>query len=367
MQKIYLDYNATSPLHDNVRTNYIEALDNFGNPSSVHFAGREAQKILEETREKIADYCGVASRNVIFTGSATEANHLILRGTHYDALIIPEDEHDSILKASKQSNKKIFPLRLTDDGDIDAQSFELVFSECEVLGLKPLLSIMKVNNETGRIKDFSYYASRVRSLGGIVHSDCVQALGKIEFSSWSWQCDAMTLGFHKVGGAKGIGCLIIKDNIILDPLLSGGGQELNRRAGTHNIPAIYSVSALIDLLPWHLEQAKTYKDWQDYLSDNLKNCSNVILPLTHNIVSNVLYIINEKFDAQTQVIMADLNGFAISSGSACSSGKVKSSHVLKSYGYDDKKAGCGIRVSWGFQTKFSDIEQFLEFYLRVCS
>ena len=236
-QHIYLDYNATSPLRPEIKQALYDACDIVGNPSSVHYFGRDARKALEAAREKIANYCGVAARNIIFTGSATEANHMMIRGVKADVLLIPEDEHDCVLSAAQLSGKKVIPLKLLPNGDIDHQYFDHVIREVSEAGQSIFASVMKVNNETGRIKDLSYISQKVRELSGIgiFHSDAVQAFGKISFDSWSWQVDALTIAAHKVGGPKGIGVLILKDNISLDPLITGGGQEMRRRAGTENI------------------------------------------------------------------------------------------------------------------------------------
>ena len=174
MSKIYLDYNAASPLRDVVKKAYIHALDIYGNPSSVYQIGRDARKACEDVRGKIAFYCGVASRNIIFTSGATESNHLAIRGNHCDAILVPYDEHDCVLSACKMSGKPVFYLKLTADGYIDDASLHAAITSCKDKNLRPLLTMMKVNNETGRIKDLSTYSQTIRQMNGLVHSDAVQ-------------------------------------------------------------------------------------------------------------------------------------------------------------------------------------------------
>ena len=364
MNKIYLDYNATSPLRPAVKQAYIEALDIFGNPSSVHSLGREARKMMEDMRQKLAFYCGVAPRNIIFTASATEANHLILRGTQCDALIIPADEHDSVLNAAVLSGKIVYSLKLTEDGEIDKNHLEAICQECQEKSLRPLISVMKVNNETGRIKDLRDIAIEIRSIGGIIHSDAVQALGKIGFDAWSWQTDAMTLSAHKAGGAKGVGVLVLRDNIVLEPLLTGGGQEMRRRAGTENIPAIMMLGSLLNEIRDLESEAKRLLALQHYLETEIQKIrpESVIVAQNAERVANVSCIMTPYVPSEKQVIMADLAGICVSAGSACSSGKVKKSHVLTAYGYPQEWAGCSLRVSFGFATTQADIDAFLKFY-----
>lgn len=366
-QHIYLDYNATSPMRSGIKKIFYDAFDIVGNPSSVHFFGRQARKEIENAREKIASYCGVAPRNIIFTGSATEANHLILRGSKADILLIPEDEHDCILSAAKLSGKQVIPLKLLPCGEIDISYFDKVFVDVKASGKSVLASIMKVNNETGRIKDLSYISSKIREIGGIFHSDAVQAFGKIPFENWSWQTDSMTIAAHKVGGPKGIGALILKDNILCDPLITGGGQELRRRAGTENIPAIIAFGAMVDLMPQMMEEHEKYRLWRDDIINHIQNVNkqSKIACLGGDTVSNTISVMSPQMPSEKQVILADLSSLALSSGSACSSGKVKQSHVLSAYGYDDKYSSCNIRISLGFNNIYGDIEVFKSFYLKI--
>ncbi|MEM6602979.1 MAG: cysteine desulfurase family protein [Pseudomonadota bacterium] len=358
---VYFDYNATSPLHPYVKDAYISALDIYGNPSSVHKSGREARRHIETARGKIASYCGVSERHVIFTSSATEANHLILRGNDCDALLVPNDEHDCVLAAAKASGKAIYPIALTEKGLLDEGSFDEALRNCLSKGQKPFMTAMKVNNETGIIKDLAPYAQKIRENGGVFHSDAVQAIGKLPFDDWAWQCDALTLSAHKVGGPKGIGCLIIKDNIRSDPLLTGGGQEMRRRAGTENIPAIIAFGAFMDIVNEILQDMSRLSQFKDQIIKYCHMHVDKVQPLFEDspIVANTLSLCSKKTLSEKLVIKADLSSVQLSAGSACSSGKVKESHVLKSYSLGTDIATQTVRISMGFQNTQEDIDYFI--------
>jgi cysteine desulfurase len=262
------------------------------------------------------------------------------------------------------SGKPVFYLKLTADGYIDDASFYAAIATCKDKNLRPFLSVMKVNNETGRIKDLSTYSQIIRQMNGLVHSDAVQAFGKIDFSDWTYQTDMITLSAHKVGGAKGAGILIIKDNIPIVPLMSGGGQEMGHRAGTQNVPAIMALGAFMNCVTEAIAHTKNCKIWRDKIIKTIKNHNPdaVIICDDDDVIHNTLYVITPQISSQNQVIRADLDGIYISSGSACSSGKVKSSHVITSYGYDDHLSASGIRISMGFNTTDTDIQRFCDFY-----
>lgn len=371
---IYLDYNATSPLRESVKHAMLAVMDDYGNPSSVHYYGRKARALIENVRDKIAAYLGVLPQNIIFTSSATEANHLLIRGLPCDAIITSKAEHDSVLAAlmHTQAHKgaAIYYIDHLPDGSLCQDSFDTIMKQITAHHKKPLLSLMKVNNETGIIQNLAYFSEKIRSIGGYVHSDCVQAIGKIPFDDFLWQCDAVTLAGHKVGGAKGVGVLVIRENIDLSPLLTGGGQEMRRRAGTENMLAISSFGALVDVIAdkknMHNEITQL-QHLQNFLEIEIIkiNPKAIIVGKTLNRVANTLCVISEGIESEKQVIIADLNKVCLSSGSACSSGKVKASHVLSAYGHLPTQAGAAIRVSIGFLSTIHDCEAFLRAYTAI--
>ena len=372
----YLDYNATSPLRENVKQAIYDILDIYGNPSSVHFYGRKARSIVENVRDKTADYLGILPQNIIFTGSATEANHLLLRGVSCDAIITSAAEHDSILSAITHTqafeNQAIYYIDHLPDGSLSQESFDKIFQTVTQKHQKPLLSLMKINNETGIVTDFEYFSTKIRAGGGYVHSDCVQAIGKIPFDDWLWQCDSITLAGHKVGGVKGMGVLVLRDNIELSPLLTGGGQEMRRRAGTENTISIHAFGALMNILcdkQIMLNEHNHLLNLQKKLETDIItiNPKAIIVGQTQNRSANTICVITEGLEAEKQVIIADLSKVSISSGAACSSGKVKPSHVLNAYGYSDSQAMSAIRLSMGFASHSDDCEAFLKAYTMITS
>jgi cysteine desulfurase len=371
---VYLDYNATSPLRDTVKQSMIDAMECYGNPSSVHYYGRKARSLIENSRDRLADYCGVLPQNIIFTSSATEANHLLIRGLLCDAIITSHAEHNSVSAAIAQTeaykNNAVYYIAHLADGSLSQDSFDDIMVRVTKNHKKPLLSLMKVNNETGIIQNLAYFSEKIRAIGGYVHSDCVQTIGKIPFDDFLWQCDAVTLAGHKVGGAKGVGVLILRENIELSPLLTGGGQEMRRRAGTENSIAIHAFGALID----SISNKKTMSNEINHLGTLQKfleieilkiNPKAIIIGTPINRVSNTLCVISEGIEAEKQVIIADLNKVCISSGSACSSGKVKASHVLEAYGYSLRQAGAAMRISMGFLSSQHDCDAFLKAYTAI--
>lgn len=370
----YLDYNATSPIRDTIKQAVCDVLDTYGNPSSVHFYGRKARSIIEDSRDKIAHYLGVLSQNIIFTANATEANHLLIRGLGCDAIITSSAEHDSVLSALTHTrafkNNAVYYIKHLENGALCKESFDNIITTLQEKNQKPLLTLMKINNETGVITDLSYFSEKIRMLGGYVHSDCVQAIGKINFDSWLWQCDAITLTGHKVGGLKGVGVLMLKENIPLNPLLTGGGQEMRRRAGTENTVAIHSFGALVDILSDSTlitQEHQSLIAFREYLDNEIIaiNPKAIIVGKDNNRAINTLCVITEGIEAEKQVIIADLNKVCISSGSACSSGKVKPSHVLNAYGYSATQTLSAIRISMGFNTTYPECDAFLKAYRAI--
>lgn len=368
---VYLDYNATSPVRDTVKKAVFDIIDDYGNASSVHSVGRKARSVIENSRDIIADYLGILPQNIIFTSTATEANHLFIRGIECDAVITSCAEHDSVLRAIEKTkafdSKGIFYIEHHKDGTLSQESFDNIVLEVQKKYKKPLLTLMKVNNETGVIQDLSYFSQKMREIGGYIHSDCVQAVGKIEFDNWLWQCDAITLTGHKVGGLKGAGVLIVKENIELSPLLTGGGQEMRRRAGTENMLDIHALGVLFKTILnkdfinqeiHHLQRLRQFIETEIMMI----NPNAIIVAQNNTRVSNTICVISEGLEAEKQVIIADLQKICLSSGSACSSGKVKSSHVLNAYGYSVSQAMSAIRISTGFLSTHQDCEAFLKAY-----
>jgi len=367
----YLDHNATSPLRASARAAMQAALDAGGNASSVHGPGRAARARVDKAREQVARLVGCTAASVIFTSGGSEANCLVLKGAIAGALaaedritrlFISAIEHESIRAAAAALAEtvpglKVSPIPVTPDGVIDLSAFRLQLMNGKG---RALVSVMAANNETGAIQDLAAVKRVLSTDGGegvLLQVDAAQAVGRLPISFESLCADYMTISAHKLGGPQGAGALILKDDAPLAPLIHGGGQESGRRAGTENIAAIagfgtasedaadlssaQSLTALRDRFEAELLRAAPDAMIFGGRVSRLPNTSNFAIP---------------GLSAETALIALDLDGVAVSSGSACSSGKVKPSHVLAAMGVDEALARCGLRVSFGWSSRDEDVD-----------
>lgn len=369
---VYLDHNASSPLRAPARLAVEAALSAYGNASSVHAAGRAARARIEEARDSVAALAGTTPLAIVFTSGGSEANALALRGAIAGAaweedriarLFVSTIEHESVRAnalalAEAVPGLKSTEIAVTRDGtvDLDALRLNLIQGKGRVL-----VSVMAANNETGVVQDIPAIAKLIRSEGGegaLFHIDAVQAAGRTALSFDAWGADYMTLSAHKLGGPQGAGALLVRDGVPLAPQIAGGGQEMRRRSGTENVAAIAgfgaaaaeiadfangmaAVRALRDRFEAELAQAAPELIIFGANAERLPNTSNFAIP---------------GLAAETALIALDLDGVAVSSGSACSSGKVKPSHVLAAMGVDEVLARCGIRVSFGWTNSDADVD-----------
>jgi cysteine desulfurase len=369
--RVYLDWNATTPLRPEARAAMVAAFDLIGNPSSVHAEGREARRLVEEARATLAAAVGAQPRNVVFTSAGTEANALALSpglrglsGGPVERLLVSAVEHASVLAGGRFPADKIGLIQVTRSGVVDLDQLKLQLKD----GPPPLVSIMAANNETGALQPVTEAATIVHEAGGLLHVDAIQALGKIPFDIKSVGVDLATFSAHKIGGPKGIGALVMSEGIGgLEPVLRGGGQELNRRAGTENIAGIAAfgaaVKAALQALP---EDVKRMASLRDCLENGLRaNPGTIVFAKDVARLPNTVLFTAPGLKAETAVIGFDLEGVAVSSGSACSSGKVQPSHVLSAMGYDQGVAQGAVRLSLGWSTEPEDINRALEAWRKL--
>jgi len=364
---IYLDYNATAPIKPAVRAAMLEAMERHGNPSSVHRFGRIARRHMEEARAAVAAFVGVKPAQVIFTSGGTEANNLVLRGFREVPVITSAIEHDSVLVHGAATSR----LPVTADGMIDVAAAD------EILERVPegaLVSVMLVNNETGVIQPVGEIARLARKYGHRMHTDAVQAAGRLPIAFNDLNVDFLTLSAHKIGGPQGIGALIVHEKVAFKPLLMGGGQEMNRRAGTENGAAITGFGVAVQLAADDLRDMLRLAAWRDVLQARLQEIGGTdvfVAGADAPRVSNTLCIALRGISSETQVMSMDLSGVAVSAGAACSSGKVKSSHVLRAMGCPKDVVGSALRLSLGWKTEESDIARCIEawrgIYERMCA
>ncbi len=369
--RVYLDWNATTPLRPEARAAMAAAYDMVGNPSSVHAEGREARRLVEEARAALAAAVGALPRNVVFTSAGTEANALALSpglrgpsGGPVERLLVSAVEHASVLAGGRFPAATIGLIPVTRSGVIDLE----VLKACLADGPPALVSIMAANNETGALQPVAEAARIVHEAGGLLHVDAIQALGKIPFDIKAIGADLAIFSAHKIGGPKGIGALVVAEGIAgLEPVLRGGGQELNRRAGTENVAGIAGFGAAVKIalqaLPKDAERVATLRD---RLENGIRSVpgATIFSDAVERLPNTILFTA-PGLKAETAVIGFDLEGVAVSSGSACSSGKVQPSHVLSAMGFDPAVAQGAVRLSLGWSTEPEDINRALEAWRKL--
>jgi cysteine desulfurase len=351
--RVYLDHNATSPLKESARRAMLAALELGGNASSIHEEGRQAHALLDGARESVGRAVGAIAPMVVFTSGGSEANNLALKGAPAERLIVSAIEHPSVLEAARGSGRDVDILPVDGEGVADLEALERLLKA----GPKALVSVMLANNETGVIEPLRDVAALAHAHGALVHSDAVQALGKIPVNFGLLGVDLLSLSAHKLGGPMGAGALIVRDGLALEPLIHGGGQEFRRRAGTENLAAIAGFAAAVQ------EKRLEIKALRDHLEEGLEGA--VILGAKAERLPNTTCFAMPGLSAETLLMALDLAGFAVSSGSACSSGKVAKSHVLAAMGIAPDLVNAAIRVSLGWTTTARDIEQFISAWGRI--
>ncbi|MDA9474064.1 cysteine desulfurase [Bradyrhizobium sp. CCBAU 65884] len=369
--RAYLDWNATTPLRAEARRAMLAAWDLVGNPSSVHAEGREARRLVEEARATLAMAVGALPRNVVFTSAGTEANALALSpglrrssGGPVERLLVSAVEHASVLAGGRFAADKIGLIPVTRSGVVDLDHLRSLLRD----GAPALVSVMAANNETGALQPVAEVARIVHEAGGLLHVDAIQALGKIPFEINAMGADLATFSAHKVGGPKGVGALVVAEGLTgLEPLLRGGGQELNRRAGTENIAGIAGFGAAVKVALQTLsEDAEQMATLRNRLENGIRGIAGAtIFSDEVKRLPNTVLFTAPGLKAETAVIGFDLEGIAVSSGSACSSGKVQPSHVLSAMGYDAAVAQGAVRLSLGWSTEPDDINRALEAWRKL--
>ena len=357
----YLDYNATTPARPAVAAAMTEALAAVGNPSSVHGFGRAARARLETAREQVAALVGARPGQVIFTSGGTEANDLALTGTGRGRVLVSAIEHDSVLKATAGET-----IPVERSGVVDLAALE------RMLAAQPepaLVAVMLANNETGVIQPAAEAVRIAHEHGALIHCDAVQAAGKITVDFPALGADLMTLSAHKLGGPPGVGALIVADHVDLASRQRGGGQERGRRAGTENLPGIIGFGVAAEIAAAELDAMAKLADLRDDLERRAAAAvpGAILFGRDAARLSNTSCLALPGLTSEVQVMALDLAGVAVSAGSACSSGKLQPSHVLRAMGADAATAGCAVRISLGWRSTAEDIERFLEAWCALAA
>jgi cysteine desulfurase len=372
-ERAYFDWNATAPLRSEACAAMVAALALTGNASSVHAEGRAARHVIEEAREKLAKLVGTEARNVTFTSGATEANMLALtpaieiggRKSLRDRLFVSAIEHPSVCSGGRFPAELVEELPVTRNGVIDLHALRSAIARAE----RPLISVMLANNETGVIQPIRQIADIVHAANGVLHVDAVQGPGRIDCRIGELGADLMSLSAHKLGGPQGAGALISRSELrIAEPLIKGGGQERSLRAGTENVAAIAGFGAAASVAA-SLADAVRMAGLRDRLEAGLKAATPEVVIFGENAprLPNTTLFAVPGTKAETAIIAFDLNGIAVSSGSACSSGKVQASAVLAAMGVEPALAQGAVRVSLGWSTTEREIENLLCALTKVVS
>src|SRR6187401_2857258 len=370
--RAYFDWNATAPLREEAREAMGAALALTGNASSVHAEGRAARRLIEQARDDVARLVGAESRNVTFTSGASEANALALtpaieiggRRDPRDRLFISAIEHPSVLSGGRFGAEQVEVLPVTHGGVVDLDMLRLALSRSE----RPLVSVMLANNETGVVQPIAEVADIVHAAGGVLHVDAVQGPGRIACDIGALGADLMSISSHKLGGPQGAGALIRRGDVhVADPLIRGGGQERGLRAGTENVAAIAGFAAAASAAQH--SNTQRLAALRDRFEAGLKSSTPQVVIFGENVarLPNTSLFSVRGLKAETAIIAFDLNGVAVSSGSACSSGKVQASHVLAAMGVEPALARGAIRVSLGWSTTEAEIDALLTAWNKAVS
>lgn len=362
---LYFDFNATTPLDQDLKSKIPQWLEAWGNPSSIHWAGRGSKAILRESRRNIARLLNCDPLELIFTSGGSEANNLVLKGavslpSIRNQIIISAVEHPSVVKAADSLRRKGWRVDLIPvnrEGALDLLAFENLLSERTAL-----VSVMFANNETGHIFPIQAVARMAHAAGALVHCDGVQALGKVKVDVREWSVDFASFSGHKFYALKGCGILFARKGMQLENLIHGGGQERGRRAGTENLLAIASLGEMATKSEQIMAHGKQMEQLRDHFELRvLKEITNVHVTGAQGVrVPNTSSLVIEGVDGETLLMNLDVRGFAVSTGAACSSGNPEPSPTLLAMGLTRAEAQSSLRVSLGWTSTIEEVDALVD-------
>jgi len=377
---VYLDHNATTPLHPEVHKAIIAAMPEYGNPSSLHTPGRASRELVEKAREQIASFIGASPAEVMFVGSGSEGNNTVLsaitcKGPSCSALrsrcaglITTSIEHPCILETSRCLDKRGVPVTIIDvdsEGRLKVEQLRSAISRETAL-----VSVMTANNETGTLQDIRLIASIAHEAGALVHTDAVQGVGKIPVNVDDLGVDFLTMSAHKLYGPKGVGALYVRRGVPFCPLIRGGHQEGGRRAGTENTLGIMGFSKAIEMRAHEMaDEEIRLKALREFLKKGIEGSIPDVSFNGHQeeTLNNTLNVSFMGVEGESILLYLDMEGIYVSTGSACASGSTSPSHVLVAMGIEPEFIHGSIRISMGRSTTRGDIEYVLEVLPRIIS
>lgn len=376
MERLYLDHNATTPLRAEARAEYLRELDRLGgNPSSVHTSGRAARVVLDLARERAAAALGVHEDELVFTSGGTESVHLALLGALKVApaggLVTTVVEHSAVLGAAELAGTMGRPVACV--GVDAAGRVDLAQLVSRARDGAALVSLQTANNEVGTVHPVGKLVAELETRGErpLVHTDAVQALGRVPVELRAWRVDLASFSAHKLGGPLGVGLLYKRKGVRLAPLLVGGGQEGGLRPGTENVPAIAAAACALELavaeraqqaVAWRASTSELWRQLQSKVPDVRLNGPEID---ASDRLPNTLNVTLPGSDGRTLVARLDLEGLEVSAGSACASGSLEPSHVLLAMGRSPEAARAGLRLSLGRTTRGEDVHKAVEILSRI--
>ena len=375
---VYMDNNATTPLHPEVKKTMRDAMELFGNPSSLHSFGRQARQHVEEARDKVASFIGASPEELMFAGSGSEVNNTVLnaltcqrqqceyrqQGLH--EIITTTIEHPCVLETSKclqERGVKVLYLDVDEHGKVDIGQLRDLITE-----RTGLVSVMMANNEIGTVQDIAAIAEIVHEHGALFHSDAVQAVGKMPVDVERLGVDFLTLSAHKMYGPKGIGALYVRKKAPFCPLIRGGHQERGRRAGTENTLGIIGFGKAIEMRALEMvEEEGRLRELKATLRKGIEGRIPDVRFVGHPVdcLPGTLNVSFDGAEGETIILYLDLEGIAMSTGSACASGSLDPSHVILATGLPAECAHSSIRISLGRENTMEDIEYVIDKLPRV--
>lgn len=371
--RIYFDYCATTPIHASVREKISRALDvDFGNPSSLHWAGNDSKQILTQARADVAEGIGCRTEEITFTSGATEADNLALFGVlrrfppDKAHLITSSIEHHAIMHAAQELERAGYPvtfLPVDENGLVNPEDVK-----CAIRPETKLISVMYVNNEVGSIQPISETGRIAHEHNILFHTDAVQAMGLFDVNVDDLNVDLLSLSAHKIYGPKGIGALYVRSGVEVTPMIVGGPQEGSLRAGTENVPGIAGLGAAVKLVRQHHADERTrLSGLRKYLMDGLQTIGSTVVVngLEEKTAPHILSVSFPGADAEMMQIRLNGEGIAVSLGSACNSKSIEPSHVLTAMGLPRERIELTLRISLGMPTAMEELEKLLDAMTRV--
>jgi len=377
---VYMDNNATTPLHPEVKETMIDAMELFGNPSSLHSFGRRARQFVEEARERVASFIGASPEELMFVGSGSEANNTVLnaltcqrqqceyRQHKLNEIITTTIEHPCVLETSKCLQERgvaVSYLAVDEHGKVDVEQLRDLITE-----RTGLVSVMMANNEIGTIQDIAAIAEIVHERGALFHSDAVQAVGKIPVDVEELGVDFLTLSAHKIYGPKGIGALYVRKQAPFCPLIRGGHQERGRRAGTENTLGIVGFGKAIDMRTVEMdEEERRLLELKARLRRGIEERIPDVRFVGHPLdcLPGTLNVSFDGAEGEAIILYLDMEGIAVSTGSACATGSLEPSHVILATGLPAESAHSSIRISLGRENTMEEVSYVIEKLPRIIS